>query len=1318
MLQLVKRFRRIPATNQTLVFCGLVPKNSISCSLLQSSHKIRLFSTSSTQNSESPFLTESGEELIRPYAIFICPSCDRSFKSQKSLKQHQKLSKKCSSERQVLTAEGFKEYKETIIFPSSNPFLHEDQNFSKVEVNPRVEANPKFEVVHPKPEEQTSPSPSIQSSHSTNCEYCGTFIRHRNNISRHYKTCKVLKEMGGLEFVKQMKSAEKEMLVTVEEAKEKVLNKAQIVECPYCYKILRGGNLKRHLKTCPVLLGKQGKTKELPQCEHCGTVFQNRSNLTRHYKSCPVLNKKQNDNQNSEAEKQLYPCPSCGKIYSRKSNLTKHAATCTGVQENRVKSKEPISLIENLTNIEVISDPKSQSSDVTPGTQKISDSIFTEKQQILESFFDLMVNIDSLSDANNHFESLKNNYQAVNIVQTLPIYNSFLRGFARENNVSRVEELWKELHECGLKPDLNSYISALLGFHEADPFDPDLQTAFNKYLNEFETSGLTLETALSQGDFVMADKRLFLKAIEKFSQYDSKSHGNPSEQEQSLLVNSLKYVGTSHLQSQVETVLSRDQLDQLLEKQLEIEKSLLVEVPSITEHPHAETIKTFTDSLKQQWRRRVENALERLYIKGSQPIFSKGQQVNLRQFLTVLPPEKLTDIVMARTEEMLTDENYSDSITNIRTKFGDDVNTMYHTIVRTDPGSFKDYLEGINKYQDWYCHPQDSEAVTHREALEISMKDASVDTKMLTWPRSVRLAIGAELLHVMMSEIVIDRDIHNNVVLDGMKYDKGQIVPANAVYENDPAFFKIFRKRKAFDIEELKPHPSLSGLFDISSLTVLKFPPSDLPMLSPPLPWVSYTTGGNIIKKNTLVRYPEMTCDDHEKLLDDLPPGGLNPVLDSINQLGSVAWIVNKPILDLACQLFVGQSPDMPPEMHQRLNDLDLPLNPNNIPDDMHQLSGDIITRLREGNKLTPEQAVEYRNYHRDKSMFAKVKSEAYSLWCTSLYRLSLAKHFEDNVLWFPHNIDFRGRCYPIPPLLNHMGADLARSLLVFARGKKLGENGFYWLKLHCINLTGSMKRDSIENRLAHVDSIMDKIIDSASNPLDGQRWWLESDDPWQTLSACIEIKKAMEHPEGVEEYVCHLPIHQDGSCNGLQHYAAMGRDILGAGAVNLVPADKPQDVYSEIAAIVDRKRAEESEAGVDIAKVCEGFVKRKVVKQTVMTTVYGVTKYGAQLQIRKQLKDIDDFPMDRLDEASKYLAKKTFESLNELFTASQDIQDWLTECANVISKYGNCNVQWVTPIGFPVIQPYSKVIVYLRSLINFQLSNNFCRLLVKMTLD
>ena len=47
------------------------------------------------------------------------------------------------------------------------------------------------------------------------------------------------------------------------------------------------------------------------------------------------------------------------------------------------------------------------------------------------------------------------------------------------------------------------------------------------------------------------------------------------------------------------------------------------------------------------------------------------------------------------------------------------------------------------------------------------------------------------------------------------------------------------------------------------------------------------------------------------------------------------------------------------------------------------------------------------------------------------------------------------------------------------------------------------------------------------------------------------------------------LPIHQDGSCNGLQHYAALGRDEAGAIAVNVKPSVRPQDVYTGVLDIV-----------------------------------------------------------------------------------------------------------------------------------------------------
>lgn len=285
--------------------------------------------------------------------------------------------------------------------------------------------------------------------------------------------------------------------------------------------------------------------------------------------------------------------------------------------------------------------------------------------------------------------------------------------------------------------------------------------------------------------------------------------------------------------------------------------------------------------------------------------------------------------------------------------------------------------------------------------------------------------------------------------------------------------------------------------------------------------------------------------------------------------------------------------------------------------------------------------------------------------------------------------MDFRGRVYPIPPHLNHLGSDLARSLLVFHKAKPLGVDGYSWLKLHCINLTGHKKRDSVQNRLLYAEEMMDNIIDSADNPLTGRMWWVESDEPWQTLAACMEIAKVARSPDPTK-FMSSFPIHQDGSCNGLQHYAALGRDTAGGYSVNLCPANVPQDVYSDVCELVEKLRKADEEAGVPIAGLLRGFVKRKVIKQTVMTTVYGVTRYGARLQIAKQLKAIDSFPQESVWTASSYLATKTFDSLSEMFTSTKEIQDWLTSCARLIALNLQ-NVEWVTPLGLAIVQPYTQ---------------------------
>lgn len=158
--------------------------------------------------------------------------------------------------------------------------------------------------------------------------------------------------------------------------------------------------------------------------------------------------------------------------------------------------------------------------------------------------------------------------------------------------------------------------------------------------------------------------------------------------------------------------------------------------------------------------------------------------------------------------------------------------------------------------------------------------------------------------------------------------------------------------------------------------------------------------------------------------------------------------------------------------------------------------------------------------------------------------------------------MDFRGRVYPIPPNFNHIGSDLTRSLLNFSQKKPLGKEGFKWLKIHVANKIGKDKL-SYEDRVGYVEDNLNIFKKWIEDPIKNNSW-TEVDDCWQTLGSVRHLIEAIDSKKP-EEYLSNLPIHQDGTCNGLQHYAALGRDYEGAFEVNLVNRSKPGDIYTRV---------------------------------------------------------------------------------------------------------------------------------------------------------
>ena len=86
-------------------------------------------------------------------------------------------------------------------------------------------------------------------------------------------------------------------------------------------------------------------------------------------------------------------------------------------------------------------------------------------------------------------------------------------------------------------------------------------------------------------------------------------------------------------------------------------------------------------------------------------------------------------------------------------------------------------------------------------------------------------------------------------------------------------------------------------------------------------------------------------------------------------------------------------------------------------------------------------------------------------------------------------------------------------------------------------------------------------------------------------------------------------PIHLDGSNSGLQHFSALLRDPVGGAAVNLVPQDRPADIYSDVARLAQAKVDASDDENVRLW--LDGKVTRKVAKRPTMTFTYSATRYG-----------------------------------------------------------------------------------------------------------
>ncbi len=555
--------------------------------------------------------------------------------------------------------------------------------------------------------------------------------------------------------------------------------------------------------------------------------------------------------------------------------------------------------------------------------------------------------------------------------------------------------------------------------------------------------------------------------------------------------------------------------------------------------------------------------------------------------------------------------------------------------------------------------------------IKRSAKEAFEDSE---WGSATHAKIGSILVQKLLETATVKEKAPDDDKLPPRKRKK-TFVPADGT-QMVPAFFHFLAVERGKKSGMLGCNEQILDLMDIEEVQRGIIQTRHMPMLVPPNPWTSPDRGGYLAASTKIMR-----TKGSRMQFDVLKTADMKPVYECLNILSSTPWRVNQRIYEIITEAWEsgGGIADLP----SRKN-LEVPPKPDDYYAD-------------------PEVK---RHYDKQCAKIKRNNSNMHSLRCDTIYKLQVAKDCLTRTFYFPHNMDFRGRTYPIPPHLNHLGQDLCRGLLEFAEGRPLGKRGLHWLKVHLSNVFGNDKVP-FNDRVSFVESKLDEIRDSAERPLDGNKWWLTADKPWECLAASIgkfshlptlsllHILIRSAHAElmnalntgAPEEYVSTLPIHQDGSCNGLQHYAALGGDEMGARKVNLLPSNRPQgntffhlsripklcllsshsltllhctDVYSGVVELVVRRINEDAANGDPVAKMLIGKVDRKVIKQTVMTSVYGVTFIGARKQIHNALKDKAQLSEEQFFPASMYLSKATFASIKEMFTGAREIMEWL----------------------------------------------------------
>lgn len=437
--------------------------------------------------------------------------------------------------------------------------------------------------------------------------------------------------------------------------------------------------------------------------------------------------------------------------------------------------------------------------------------------------------------------------------------------------------------------------------------------------------------------------------------------------------------------------------------------------------------------------------------------------------------------------------------------------------------------------------------------------------------------------------------------------------------------------------------------------------PVMLPMISKPLEWDSIWVGG--YRGREMGRRPLLKTRN-KKYLTAISKSPMPTVFQAVNRVQNTKFCVNLPVLEALkhCwehDLQIGELPKREP--------VPIPERPEGADAETRRSWWKNACRIKFENECERSKQI----------------AVAKTIWT--------AEKFSNSVLFFPQELDFRGRMYPTANFLNVQGPDFAKALLTFKRERPITDDGRSWLAIHGANCWGYDK-ESYEDRIKVITDNHQLIMQMGRDPLSCMEW-AKADKPFNFLAFCVEWHKVNTEANPTTS----LPVHLDGSNNGLQIFSLLLKDPVGGMATNCLPADKPRDIYSDVADILLKKLKAShnpyAKTWIDLG------IDRKATKRVVMCMPYGLTKFSSHeyvrdwylSTVRSRFRDgHHPFDVTVVFEAIRFFTDLLWESIDEVVHAARKCMDWLKSIARAHIEAG-LPIRWTAPNGLMIQQGYRK---------------------------